>query len=38
MLRFSEQLEREAFIIQEEAHLWRECYRVLFGKTLPALS
>jgi PAS domain S-box-containing protein len=34
VLRFSEQLEREAFLIQEEAQLWRERYRVLFDKNV----
>jgi len=34
MLRFSEQLEREAFVIREEALLWRERYRVLFSENV----
>jgi len=34
MLRFSGQLEREVFVIQEEAQLWRERYRVLFDKNV----
>src|ERR1700730_7664122 len=35
MLRFSGQLEREAFVIQEEAQLWR--YRVLFGENVAGV-
>ena len=34
MLVFSGQLEREAFVIQEEAQLWRERYRVLFDENV----
>src|SRR3979411_815525 len=34
MLRFSGLPEREAFVIQEEALLWRERYRVLFGENV----
>jgi len=34
MLRFSGQLEREAFVIREEALLWRERYRVLFSENV----
>src|SRR5260370_33185741 len=34
MLRFSGQLEREDFVIPEEAQLWRERYRLLFEKNV----
>jgi PAS domain S-box-containing protein len=34
MLRFYGQLKREAFVIREEAQLWRERYRVLFDKNV----
>jgi PAS domain S-box-containing protein len=34
MLRFSGLLEREAFVIQEEAQMWRERYRVLFDENV----
>src|SRR5258708_21643678 len=34
MLRFSGQLEREVFVIREDALLWRERYRVLFGENV----
>jgi PAS domain S-box-containing protein len=33
----SGQLEREAFVIQEEAQLWRERYRVLFDKNVAGV-
>jgi PAS domain S-box-containing protein len=33
----SGQLEREAFVIQEEAQLWRERYRVLFEKNVAGV-
>ena len=33
----SGQLEREAFVIQEEAQLWRERYRVLFEKNVAGI-
>lgn len=33
-LRFLRPPEREAFVIQEEARLWRERYRVLFDKNI----
>jgi PAS domain S-box-containing protein len=33
-LRFSGQSEREASVIQEEAQLWRERYRVLFDRNV----
>src|ERR1700730_19123624 len=34
MFRFSVQPEQEAFVIQDEAQLWRERYRVLFEKNV----
>src|SRR3984893_16399829 len=33
----SGELEREAFVIQEEAQLWRERYRVLFDKSVAGV-
>jgi len=33
----SGQLEREAFVIQEEAQLWRERYRALFDKNVAGV-
>ena len=33
----SGQLEREAFVIQEEAQLWRERYRILFDKNVAGV-
>src|SRR5258708_35311670 len=33
----SGQLEREAFVIQGEAQLWRERYRVLFDKNVAGV-
>src|SRR6202140_604669 len=33
----SGQLKREAFVIQEEAQLWRERYRVLFDKNVAGV-
>src|SRR3982074_1917708 len=33
-VRIVGQLEREAFVIREEALLWRERYRVLFGENV----
>jgi PAS domain-containing protein len=33
----SGQLEREALVIQEEAQLWRERYRVLFDKNVAGV-
>src|ERR1700680_438995 len=38
MLQFSGPLEREDFVIQEEAKLWRERYRVLFGENVAGTS